>query len=269
MVAFVAQGQLKTIDPIRWDADNAHAGDQRDRFVEFREHHPLHSEPRVAAARDSRHWRNASPCDDARREPAATSFIATPFFLPDGRHFLYVAVSARSGETTGARARRMSARSIRNESGRLAHRRRIVGGVLAGTSGVPARQSTGGPTLRSRSPRVDGRSQTDYRTSRTRRPIVYAILGHRVRACSPTNRHQDLAPSSSGSTASGRRLGTLGEPADYGDIVLSPDGRRAAVSVLDAAVNTRDIWVFDISRGVRTRVTFDPSDDVAAGMVVG
>ena len=36
------------------------------------------------------------------------------------------------------------------------------------------------------------------------------------------------------------------------------------MSVLDAAVNTRDIWVFDISRGVRTRVTFDPSDDVAA-----
>jgi Tol biopolymer transport system component len=54
----------------------------------------------------------------------------------------------------------------------------------------------------------------------------------------------------------------MGEPADYGDLALSPDGRRAAVSVLDYAVNTRDIWVFDITRGVRTRITFDPSDDV-------
>jgi Tol biopolymer transport system component len=61
----------------------------------------------------------------------------------------------------------------------------------------------------------------------------------------------------------GRRLGTVGEPADYGDVVMSPDGRRTAVTVLDGSLNTRDIWVFDLSRGVRTRVTFDPSDDVA------
>jgi Tol biopolymer transport system component len=61
----------------------------------------------------------------------------------------------------------------------------------------------------------------------------------------------------------GRRLGTVGDPAQYGDVELSPDARQAAVSVLDPAANARDLWVFDIERGVRTRFTSDRADDVA------
>ena len=60
----------------------------------------------------------------------------------------------------------------------------------------------------------------------------------------------------------GRQLGTVGDAAQYGDLELSPDGRQAAVSVLDTATNTRDLWVFDVARGVRTRFTFDPGDEV-------
>ena len=48
-----------------------------------------------------------------------------------------------------------------------------------------------------------------------------------------------------------------------GDLELSPDGRKAIVSVLDPETNTRDLWMFDVARGVRTRFTFDPADDVA------
>jgi Tol biopolymer transport system component len=53
----------------------------------------------------------------------------------------------------------------------------------------------------------------------------------------------------------------LGEPADYGDVELSPDRQQAAVSVLDEQKRTRDIWVFDIPRGVRSRVTLEPQDE--------
>jgi Tol biopolymer transport system component len=55
----------------------------------------------------------------------------------------------------------------------------------------------------------------------------------------------------------------VGDAADYGDIELSPDGRQVAVSVLDSSTNTRDLWIIDVMRGVRTRFTFDKSDDVA------
>jgi dipeptidyl aminopeptidase/acylaminoacyl peptidase len=60
---------------------------------------------------------------------------------------------------------------------------------------------------------------------------------------------------------SGKQIDVLGDPADYADVELSPDGRRGAVSVPDPAARTRDIWMFDVARGLRTRFTFDPTDD--------
>ena len=60
----------------------------------------------------------------------------------------------------------------------------------------------------------------------------------------------------------GRKLGTIGEPALYSGPTLSPDGRRLAVSIQDAATNTRDLWVMDLARGVSSRFTFDKADDL-------
>jgi Tol biopolymer transport system component len=59
----------------------------------------------------------------------------------------------------------------------------------------------------------------------------------------------------------GQQTAVLGEPAVYGDVRLSPDGKRAVVSVADPARTTGDLWVFDVARGLRTRFTFDPADD--------
>jgi len=59
----------------------------------------------------------------------------------------------------------------------------------------------------------------------------------------------------------GKRLGTVGEQATYTNPALSPDGKRLAVSRLDPATNTRNIWVLDLARGVSSRFTFDKTDD--------
>jgi eukaryotic-like serine/threonine-protein kinase len=60
----------------------------------------------------------------------------------------------------------------------------------------------------------------------------------------------------------GRVIGTIGGPAEHTNLSLSPDERRVAISVFSggAPVN-RDIWLFDVAQGTRTRFTFDPSDD--------
>jgi Tol biopolymer transport system component len=58
---------------------------------------------------------------------------------------------------------------------------------------------------------------------------------------------------------SGNELGTLGPPGPYRDVVLSPDGERVALIRLDP--NT-DVWVFDLSQGTSSRLTFDPFQDV-------
>ena len=60
---------------------------------------------------------------------------------------------------------------------------------------------------------------------------------------------------------SGKQIGALGDQARSGDLELAPDGRRVAVSVFDLVRRTRDIWLFDIARGLRTRFTFDPADE--------
>jgi Tol biopolymer transport system component len=62
----------------------------------------------------------------------------------------------------------------------------------------------------------------------------------------------------------GRRLATLGNRAKYLDPTISPDGTRASVSVMEAGTATRDLWIFDMSRGLLNRLTFDPEDDVDA-----
>jgi eukaryotic-like serine/threonine-protein kinase len=58
----------------------------------------------------------------------------------------------------------------------------------------------------------------------------------------------------------GRRVGALGEPGRYGQIALSPDDRRVAVEVVNAD-SQYDLWVFDVARGVGSRLTTDPGNE--------
>ena len=61
----------------------------------------------------------------------------------------------------------------------------------------------------------------------------------------------------------GKEIGRIGKPADYGDISLSPDGKRVAVSLREAGSATADIWVFDVGSGTGARLTTDPADEIA------
>ena len=59
----------------------------------------------------------------------------------------------------------------------------------------------------------------------------------------------------------GERLGTVGEPGIYGQIALSPDERRVAVEVRDPKWEV-DLWVLDVARGIPSRLTSEPGDEV-------
>jgi eukaryotic-like serine/threonine-protein kinase len=58
----------------------------------------------------------------------------------------------------------------------------------------------------------------------------------------------------------GKQIGALGDPAAYRAVELSPDGKRASVSILDEAGKGEDIWLYDVARGLRTRFTFGPAN---------
>jgi Tol biopolymer transport system component len=62
---------------------------------------------------------------------------------------------------------------------------------------------------------------------------------------------------------SGRELSMVGDPADYSDTMLSPGGDRLALVLADSRVGKADIWIRDLARGVSSRFTFDPADDIS------
>ncbi|HWH75808.1 MAG TPA: hypothetical protein VNT76_00500, partial [Candidatus Binatus sp.] len=59
---------------------------------------------------------------------------------------------------------------------------------------------------------------------------------------------------------SGKQIAAVGPPGAYNDIMLSPDGDRAAMQKIDGT--NSDIWIMDLVRGVPQRFTFaETSED--------
>jgi serine/threonine protein kinase len=202
----------------------------------------------------------------------ATSLDATtgevqhgrPSFLPDGRHFLYFSVGSRAGVLdprgiylgsldagepprlllpNATQARYAGGRIVFMQGGRLMSQRFDVDSRALG--GEPARLvedvnvdtvgATGLTAAFSVSDDVLAYQEVERTASR---PVVF-------------NR-------------AGRQLETLGAPADYGDVAVSPDGSRLAVSVAaEPARSTRDLWLYELEGGRGQRLTFDAGDEFA------
>ncbi len=62
---------------------------------------------------------------------------------------------------------------------------------------------------------------------------------------------------------SGERLGTVGDVSALGYGRFSPDHKTVAAPIRDIESRNGDIWLFDVLRAVRKRFTFDPADDSA------
>ena len=60
----------------------------------------------------------------------------------------------------------------------------------------------------------------------------------------------------------GKTLGPTAQPGLYRNPTLSPDGTRVAVEATDPQSRTEDIWVVELARGVTSRFTFDPGNDI-------
>jgi hypothetical protein len=59
----------------------------------------------------------------------------------------------------------------------------------------------------------------------------------------------------------GKQIGSVGELDNYNGVRLSPDGQRVAADIFDAQSLQHDIWLFELARGIKTRFTFDPAAD--------
>jgi len=63
---------------------------------------------------------------------------------------------------------------------------------------------------------------------------------------------------------SGNELNGVGHKASYVDVSLSPDETRIAYTMMDNESENSDVWIYDLRRNVPTRLTFDPVMEGAA-----
>ena len=190
------------------------------------------------------------PLDESRKELAQ----AWPYFLPDGRHFLYQSWNGRSDSSA------LCVAAIDGSDRKL----------LLTADSSPA-YAAGGYLLFARGTTLMGQS-FDIRTLKlTGDPFpVIEQIGYNY-----SNSNSTVSVSANGALAylanttrdrelvwfdrSGKRQATVGPAADINDIVLSPDGKRLAMQRL---VDTNsDIWLMDLSRGVPSRFTFDAATE--------
>jgi serine/threonine protein kinase/Tol biopolymer transport system component len=183
-----------------------------------------------------------------------------PSFLPDGRHFLYLARGPQPaknavfvGSLDGSEVQQLvsaDSPAVYAPPGYLLYVRE--GTLMARPFDAGKRRFTGDPSpvaeqiaivgaAAGRAVSVSGSGVLAYRTGAN---LTQGQLAWFDRA--------------------GRRLGTLGEPADYTNPALSRDGTRVAVGRRDPKTSTRDIWLFEVERGTASRLTFDPADDFNA-----
>lgn len=67
----------------------------------------------------------------------------------------------------------------------------------------------------------------------------------------------------------GNETGRVQDQADYTAVRLADDDRTALVSQSDPRLGTYDVWTVDLVRGVRQRVTFDPTSELIGAWLPG
>jgi eukaryotic-like serine/threonine-protein kinase len=258
-IAFFAMGQLKTVDltgampnVVASPAFDATGSWNRDGVILFTPapNAPIHRVPATGGTASAVTALDAGAGDVLHRNP---------FFLPDGRHFLYVAVAPRERGATGPRALYVGSLDT-SEAPRLLVDRGSIAMYAAGhllfvrDNRLLAQPFDTGALLLG----GDARPVAEQVAFVGAGSAAFSVSAAGTLAFQPSDTGSQLV----WFDRTGRQLGAVGDPGEYGDVELSPDGRRVAVSVLDPVPNTRDLWLFDLDRGVRTRLTVNPADDV-------
>jgi serine/threonine protein kinase len=197
-----------------------------------------------------------SPATVIARDSGETG-AAWPYFLPDGKHFLYMGMSTnrdnltvRVGELGSLESRvlgQVSSRMEYADSGYLLYVK--DGTLLAHPFDAGKAEFTGEPLPVAENVSTSG-VNFQGRFSVSKNGILTYWVGQTstIRRLVWTDR-------------AGKELEEIGEPGTYTDPVLSPDGRHLLVAIQDPRNDTDDLWIKDLERGTTSRFTFDPADE--------
>jgi Tol biopolymer transport system component len=181
-----------------------------------------------------------------------------PFFLPDGRHFLYsvlggpqsqgIYVTSLDGKENRRLLNAPNSVVAYAAPGYLLFRREAT--LMAQAFDADKLQLSGEPFPVAEQIGYDVASfQTFFSVSQTG-VLVYSGGSYGNSQLTWIDR-------------GGKEIGLLGGPGNFIRPWLSPDGKRVAVDGVDPQGN-RDLWLIDLTTGKPTRFTFDPAQELFA-----
>ncbi|TAM80941.1 MAG: hypothetical protein EPN47_13735 [Acidobacteria bacterium] len=179
-------------------------------------------------------------------------FRMSPKFLPDGKHFLYTGVGTNPADSGVyfASLDGKEDRLILKEPSRVVY----ASGYLLYSRSTELTAQVFDPDRG----QLKGEARRLIEGVRSEDPFggVFTVSGNGMLAYQPGDEE-------SGRTLvlfdmSGKNLGAIGGAAVYYDLRLSPDGQRLAFAM---GAQNSDIWVHELARGARMRLTFDPDTD--------
>ncbi|HEV8608686.1 MAG TPA: protein kinase [Thermoanaerobaculia bacterium] len=183
-----------------------------------------------------------------------------PFFLPDGRHFLYLSGSHSTGAESELDA--IFVGSLDGEKPKLLVNARSNAAYAAGHLLFVRQKTLLAQPFDPKRGKLNGEAFPIAENVQDDSGFFNAVFS--------VSEQGTLAYQEAGGTTglselawvdrSGKKIDVLGDPADYFEPRISPDGRRVAVGVGDPG----DIWIYDVARRIRTRLTFAAADDFSS-----
>ena len=180
-----------------------------------------------------------------------------PHFLPDGKHFLYLARSTTPENNAifvgslDSNERKL----VVNANSNVAYV--LPGYLLFNREGTLMAQPFDADRLEFTDRAVVIAEDVQFNGSNGRTAFAASLNGVLAYRTGGASQIRQLT----WFDRTGRNLGPVGEPADLGAMALSPDERRVAVERLDPAIGTDDIWLLELSRGIFSRLTSSPSHE--------
>lgn len=200
-----------------------------------------------------------------------------PYFLPDGRHFVYWhanpsgngpgvyvgSVNTKPQEQPATKLLSDSSMAVYTPSANssVGYVLFVRGAAAAGASGTLMAQpfDSGRLTLSGEAvPVAEGISNLRFSASTT--DALAYLTG--PQAVTEGGSRGNVLGRLTWFDRAGKLLESVGDPAVYRTLALSPDGKQVAIERVDPnGGGNRDIWLYEFGRGVSTRFTFDPAWD--------
>src|SRR5918999_919260 len=255
-IGFIAAGKLKKLDvsggPAQTLSDAVSVGGawNRDGVIVF--------------SRSSTEGLYRIPAAGGTPEPLTTldksrnEYVhAWPHFLPDGRHFLYVAGTSpreKSAIFLGSLGSKQT-RLLLNVESSVAYA--PPGYLLYAREGTLVARPFNADRLELTGEAVPVVKQIGFTLGNARAHFSVSETGTLLYRTNTAAADTQLV----WFDRAGKQLDTVGAAGRYSDIRLSPDGKRVAFQRLDPEKGASDVWVMELARGTTSRLTFDPAND--------